>query len=266
MKITKGRKKKRGYGGVAIFVLLVLIMGTIIAYTLYSPYFNIKTIEVRGQDKVTKQEVLNLCGVYPGENIFRANLKKTSERIKSGAPYVETVNIRRVFPDKVVLGITERKACGALEYMGSYIYVDKNGVALELNTRRTPKSLIEIRGIPVKKFTIGKELKDCDISKLKSLLKILSMLDTELNNKNINYIDINDTDYPNEVIILIDRRVIVIMGTIEELTSKGVSAYRISFLNSILDSLAKDEAGTVNLTEGEPRFTPKEEQLDSGVL
>lgn len=75
------------------FSLMALIAGASILILL-SDLFNIKTIEVEGNKKITKEEIVRLSGLNIEENMFKFLKIKVEEQIKANA-YIEDVQVHR---------------------------------------------------------------------------------------------------------------------------------------------------------------------------
>ena len=80
------------------YILLLLLFVFTAAFLMTSSLFNIRTINVTGNNSVSQQEVIRLSGLSYQQNIFRINTKKTMKNIFQN-PYVEKIKIRRGLPN-----------------------------------------------------------------------------------------------------------------------------------------------------------------------
>ena len=103
--------------GVCIFGICKLIGST--------TFFSLKTIEVSSTKRVTREEVLAISGAAPGRDLARLDLKRMGEQLTLN-PWIETVRIRRYFPDGLSIDITEREPLAVVN-MGFIYYLDKSG-------------------------------------------------------------------------------------------------------------------------------------------
>jgi len=87
--------------------------------------FKLKQIEVSSAKRLTREEILGLAGVEPGQSLMRLNLKNVGEQVAKN-PWVDTVHVRRFYPDGLAISITEREP-QAIVNMGFLYYLDKNG-------------------------------------------------------------------------------------------------------------------------------------------
>ncbi len=93
-------------------------------------FCSLKIIEVASTKHVTRGEILAMAGVEPGKNLLRLNLKRMGEQLAKN-PWVETVRIRRFFPDGISIAVTEREPLAVIN-MGFIYYLDKNGIVFKV--------------------------------------------------------------------------------------------------------------------------------------
>jgi cell division protein FtsQ len=88
-------------------------------------FFKIKNIEVSESKRLSRDEILGIAGIGPGGDLLRVNLKTMGEQLAQN-PWVETVRVRRFFPDALSIEITEREPMAVVN-MGYIYYMDKKG-------------------------------------------------------------------------------------------------------------------------------------------
>lgn len=115
-----------GLAGVAL-VCGALFMGyhAITSLTL----FRLKEIRISPTKRLTRQEIMAVADVEPGRDLLRLNLKKMGEQLAQN-PWVETVRIRRFYPDGLSITISEREPLAVVN-MGYLYYLDKNGTVFK---------------------------------------------------------------------------------------------------------------------------------------
>ena len=115
-----------GLAGVAL-VCGALFMGfrAITSLTL----FRLKEIRISPTKRLTRQEIMAVADVEPGRDLLRLNLKKMGEQLAQN-PWVETVRIRRFYPDGLSIAISEREPLAVVN-MGYLYYLDKNGTVFK---------------------------------------------------------------------------------------------------------------------------------------
>jgi len=170
-KIEKGRKYKN------IVVWTTLILGTSFLlsiavnktskYLLTSSYFNVKSIEIKGNNIIQKNSILEYLNLY-NKNIFKSKLNKYELQLKEKFLAVKDVYIRRRIPNRIVVNIIERiplaeykafdKRIGIDEYLklfvlpGSYAILPKISENLnEENKAACISFLKNVIGFPIYK-------------------------------------------------------------------------------------------------------------------
>jgi len=123
------KKYLRPLGRIALALAGAILAGAalVVAYRgLRSATFcRLKTTEVASCKHLTREEILAMAGVEPGKDLLRLNLKQMGEQLTRN-PWVETVRIRRFFPDGLSIAITEREPLAVVN-MGFIYYLDKKG-------------------------------------------------------------------------------------------------------------------------------------------
>lgn len=244
-----------------IFILASISIIVVIIFALYSPIFNIQEIEVRGQNRLSKEHIIKISNIQTGQNIFKISLSRVRREIEK-EPYIKNVSrIKRVFPNKILIEIIERNPLGAVSYMGSYILIDKEGIALETVTEIEDKSIVEVKGLKFDNFVLGKPILEEDSGELEAALGILAML----NDKSLlledlllksDYIDVSNM---NKIMMYTDKRFDVTLGSSAELKSKVTCKDRLEFLRGLMNKDLQGQEGYIDLTEDKLRFRPRRE-------
>ena len=113
--------------GLAFIVFAVLFSGWYTVDELMrSPYLKVRSINVTGEKRVKKEEVLSLSGVYIGENILRVKKKQAEGSIRTH-PFVEDAFLRKKLPDEVIIEIKEREPAAIVKLNGLFV-MDRGGV------------------------------------------------------------------------------------------------------------------------------------------
>lgn len=186
--IIKRRKKKFIK---KCILLLILLSSTLTALCLKHPYFNIKKIEVINNKNIPKQEIIKLSGIFLEDNIFYINMDRTKKGIMTN-PYILNAEVKRKYPDTIVINIKEREAIFYGEKGGSFVVIDKNGVVLENRKDIKNMNLVKLQGFDVEKSEVGKPLVVEDDRKLQLVCNISSLIGKRKDNYKIALLDIQD--------------------------------------------------------------------------
>lgn len=92
--------------------------------------FRLQKIELSATRRISREEVLAITGLEPGRDLMRMDLKKMGEQLSQN-PWVETVRIRRSYPDTVSIALTEREPLAVVN-MGYFYYLDGKGTVFKV--------------------------------------------------------------------------------------------------------------------------------------
>lgn len=215
----KEKKKKKIFNIIKYGVLSILVI-TVILCAMYSPLFNIKEIKVEGNNTVTKNEIISLSQIQIEKNIFEINKNKIREQIKEN-PYIEDVNTIRKLPSTIVLKVQEREPAYLLEYAASYIYLDKQGYILEINTEKLELPILQGAVTETSEFTVGNRLCKEDLEKLSMVLKVIELANTNEIYNLITRIDIEKKE--NLKLIFETKKKVAYLGDNTNLNAKVLS-------------------------------------------
>jgi len=117
-----------------------LILLALFSYTLFiggrlfyqgllnAPYLQIREIKVDGVKRVSREEVLELANVRPGDNILAIDVRGMERKIKNH-PWVEGVKVGRHIPERTLwIDIHERTPVAFLNLDSLYMVDDKGNV------------------------------------------------------------------------------------------------------------------------------------------
>ncbi len=170
-KLIKKRKRiinTLKYGTLTTLIIIVILCA------MFSPLFNIKTIKVEGNEKITEKEIISLSQIQLEQNTFKLSKNKIEKQIKQNA-YIDEVIITRKLPSTIVLKVEERKPAYLLEYAGSYVYLDKQGYLLEISTEKLELPILQGAITPTADFVEGNRLVSEDLEKLSIVLKVIEL-------------------------------------------------------------------------------------------
>ncbi len=164
-------RRRRKIGGILLLLLLFIIAVTV---TLTLPILNISSVTVTGNEKVSKEEIEATGAVPIGKNIYRISVKKAEEQIMA-IPYIKTADVRRKFPARISITVTERQEAAAVECQGGYAVIDKEGRVLRLSPEEEPLCIVS--GDNVESATPGQAISMADARFLENLTSILAELE-----------------------------------------------------------------------------------------
>lgn len=220
---------------VIIFVILWAILFTI-------PYFNINNIQINGLDNLSEEQVKSMLTTEEGKNIFAFSTSKSENEIKK-SHYVQEVKVSRDFPSTVVVDLNEYKLRGYVPYMGSYLYINEEGLILDIQKDIT-KQLPVVEGLRFDSFTVGEYLKVDNNNAFTTMVELSKLFDKYQLFTDIVRVDISNI---NDIHLYINK-VDVAFGNMEDANRK------LLMLVEVLKQLDTNYAGILNLTGDNASF------------
>lgn len=178
---------------IAKYLMLIALFITLIVVTMFSPLFNIKSIVVTGNNKITQNEIISLSQVQLEENTYKINKYKVKQRIKENA-YIEDVKIKRKLPSELQISIVERQVAFMIEYGASFVYIDNQGYILEISENKLELPILQGIQTESAQFEAGKRLENEDLQKMNTVLKIMEIAKNNDISNIITRIDIEDEE------------------------------------------------------------------------
>lgn len=172
--LEKQRKKRIRNFRIIKYLMLICLFIALIIITMFSPIFNIKSIVVTGNEKITENEIISLSQIRLEENTYKINKYKVRKMIKENA-YIEEVTIKRKLPSELQISIVERKPTFMIEYGASFVYIDNQGYMLEINTEKLEVPILQGLQTESTEFIAGNRLNNNDLQKMNTVLKIMEI-------------------------------------------------------------------------------------------
>ncbi|MBN2029930.1 FtsQ-type POTRA domain-containing protein [bacterium] len=94
-----------------------------------SDLFQIRKIEIEGNELFSDQEILDMGGLDLKADIWKVNLNKVGNQI-GGQPFIEQVYIERLFPDILRINILEKHPVALLQFESTFYCIDREGLIL----------------------------------------------------------------------------------------------------------------------------------------
>jgi cell division protein FtsQ len=244
MKKSKCRINKRGKITIYSFILLSILL---IYICISSSIFELRKIDLNGNDKISKSDIMNMASIKLGKNLFQYNINDIEKNILKN-PYVNFVKVSRKIPDKLKIDIKENTEDAIIKINNKYLYIRDDGLLLAEKKDITNKNIPIITGLEVKEKNINENIKInnkqnlimCSIKCLKDN-NMLREIDTINITKNYIYMKTNNGIQVN---MKLDDNI----------------KYNIDRLNEVLIDLKSNNVknGTVDLTSKEQAvYSPK---------
>lgn len=133
-----GKGKKTLKILIAFLILLIIICVSII---VIKEKCTVSQVDISGNEHYTEDEIKRLVmdGRY-GDNTIYLYLKYNNKVIKD-IPFIERMDVKILSPEHIKIEVYEKALAGYIEYLGHYLYFDRDGIVVESATK-------QIDGIP----------------------------------------------------------------------------------------------------------------------
>lgn len=176
------------------FKILLAVCGTAFMAVLFmfSPFFYMKEVSVKGCERIPVSEVLERSGVNGTTNVLLLNTAQTRARLMENM-YIDDVVFERRLPGQLIITIRERHLSGYVEYMqGKFLYIDENGRVLEINSYYTEK-LPVVSGLKFDKVRLGDLLDVEDKTAFKTVVSYARLFNKHQMTDQVSRIDMSDS-------------------------------------------------------------------------
>ena len=130
-KLTRVERKMKRRRNFLKFILLILLISLGLVFVLKTNFFIIDKIEITGNNKIKREDLIIASSINIGENIFKISIKSGEENIRK-LPYTEEIKIRRKLPKTIIIEIIECKEIAQIKDISSFLIIDNKGKILEL--------------------------------------------------------------------------------------------------------------------------------------
>lgn len=99
--------------------------------------YEVTTVYVDGNVHYTNEEVMEMVmgGRYGNNSLYLA--AKYKDKGIEGVPFVEKMDVNILSPDTIRISVYEKALAGYVEYLGRYMYFDRDGIVVESSEERT---------------------------------------------------------------------------------------------------------------------------------
>lgn len=193
---------------------------------IHHPYFQLAAIRVRcDSDALSPQQIAFRAGLFAGTSLWQLDTRAAEAALEEPA-WVERARVRRQFPNRVVVEVSERRPIAATLTPGGPQLIDADGVVFR------PAGDIEYPDVP---YLTGWQTPAETSERLLRLQRLLRVArSAEARGIAVSQVDIDRAGtlwlFPE------GRRVAVRLGSVQDLERK------LSRLDSVLDRVPNDEA------------------------
>jgi cell division septal protein FtsQ len=153
---------------------LGILFGSVVAYAVNSPTFQLREVHVLNMGTLTPEQAFKFSELQPGENLVHLDLVGVQQVIKRNHPEFKEVRVRRVLPDRVEI-LLKRRTPVAQALFSRYVQIDKDRVVLPGSSTVPFRNLTVIEGAPMPRggLFVGTTLEDSATQKALRLMEVL---------------------------------------------------------------------------------------------
>ena len=243
-------KRRRGSFSFLYKLLAFVLICTAIALAL-TLFFRIRTIQVSGNDRYTREEIIAAAEVKEGDNLFLMNKYNAAERIRKALPYIETVQFRRMLPDGLSIVVTECTDPAAVVQDGkAYLLCDTGNIVDEM-AASAARGRMQVKGLTLTGPAVGTQAQAAEGQELtlERLLELMKALDSRGMTGNVSQLDMSDAS--QLTLRYLDRFDVYFPWDAD-------FGYKMDYLLAVVEKLEVNEKGIINMMqEGKARFIPE---------
>ncbi len=217
---------------IGTLVALVVIVGL-----LFSPFFETKTINLRGCNRYSLGEICDTISFHTGDNLVLFSQSKAEKTLLSD-PYIAAADISLILPDTMTITIEERLVRGYVPYMGAYLYIDMEGRVLETQST-CAAALPVVTGLKFTSFQLGELLPVENTEALAVMLQLSKLIEKYELLDHVLEVDVSDA---NDIVIHVNG-VQVSLGDVDRIDQK------IRYMAEIVATIPEEDRGTLDLSD-----------------
>lgn len=242
-------RKRRLTALLILFIVLLLCIGVILSFTVFFPIVN---LSVKGSKVYSQDEIIRICDIEKGDNLFAVSRADTEKKLKEHLPYVDSITLERELPGNLQIVVKDAEEYACYKIGKKYYTVSKNGWVLK-EDYDADKNLLTVTANNVK-CKVGTSAKFEDQEQKTLITRIIDSLSAE--NIKVNTVDVSDKV---NIKIRVENRFDVIVGNANNIEEK------IRHLSTMIEEIPKRKGGKINLSmwtsaNSEAIFVPENKQ------
>lgn len=139
----KKLRKRRARAIFCLVLVFLLLVGTILCFTVFFP---IKVIKTTGSKIYTAEQIIEASNIEKGDNLFSVSKKKIEKTLKSKLTFIEKIEFDRKFPDTLNIKVYDAKEAVAYFYKNAYYSVSETGWVMK-KYDKMPENITVISGV-----------------------------------------------------------------------------------------------------------------------
>ena len=194
-------------------ILTLVIFSGVFYLVCFHSFFQVKAIEVSGNEKVSSENLENLLDervnrkvlFFPSRSIFLANFDEIAKEILKNFPQVAETELRRKLPNTLLLQIEEREPVAFFCQTDKIFFIDKEGIVFEsLNSSLANQGFTKLRSETDREINLGDNIVEKE--QLGKVLEVESKLKKQLETLLVSDESSLDVQIIEEILVVSDVR------------------------------------------------------------
>ena len=153
---------------------LVIICAASLAFVLL--HYRVTEVEVIGNDHYSEEEIRNMVlQDNITDNSILLSWKYRNKSIKD-IPFIESMDVEVLGNDRIRIMVYEKTLAGCVNYLGNYMYFDREGIVVESAAEAT-RGVPEITGLHFESVRLYEKLPVEEETIFKEILNLTQLLD-----------------------------------------------------------------------------------------
>ena len=208
-------------------------------------------IEVAGNERLASEQIVEASGLKTGRHTWLMNLGEAGERIEQN-PYVAGATVARVYPDKLLITVSERGEAAVIVGLNAQAVIAPDGYVLSIGARADYKGLIKISGMGSGGYHVGQRLGEESDFNARTLVALLAAIYGAGVEEDIDFVDMSN---PLSVFMTTTGGLKLHIGQPDDLENK--LANYLAVLPKLVE-LGLASSGTLDLgAMGDPVYSPE---------
>ena len=158
----------------------VLVSGVVVAlilsiFILLMNLCTVKTIMVEGNMHYSNDEIVAMVMKNKLDSNSLYLFMKYRKKGIEGIPFIEKMSVDILAPDSIKITVYEKTVAGYIEYLGKYMYFDKDGIIVETSDVKTA-GIPQITGLQFDYVVLHESLPIAEETIFQSILDITQLL------------------------------------------------------------------------------------------
>ncbi len=218
-----------------VFIIIAVIILAIMCFTVF---FKVEKIKVSGSKLYTSKDIVSASQITTDDSWFFLSEEEIENNIRKKLNFVDNVELKKEFPNKVQLIVTDAKEYACYKSDDKYFILSENGYILK-EQNEMPENVFEIitRGLKGKP---GEKAKYANVTEEQIVIDLIEFLHSS--DISINEIDVTST---MQIKLKIEDKYTVYLGKNEYIEDK------IKHLKGMLKAITND-ADIIDLSVWSP--------------